>query len=118
MAAEIAGTLEHKFTFERPRVRRSTPCASGGRTCRQFSPHARRTSFVGRQAELALLTTLLEQVMQSGRARAVAVRGEPGIGKSSLIQALIRKAGDSGVTAHTVQVLDFGQSAADRPLPR
>ena len=73
--------------------------------------------FVGRRAELALLTTLLEQVRRSGRARTIAVRGEAGIGKSSLIQALVRTASDLGVAVHILNVLDFGQSAADRPIP-
>ena len=73
--------------------------------------------FVGRRAELALLTTLLEQVRRSGRARTIAVRGEAGIGKSSLLQALVRTANDLGVAVHTLNVLDFGQSAADRPIP-
>jgi DNA-binding SARP family transcriptional activator len=114
--AEIAETLETKFTFE--------PTAYGDqcvahRVVAVAENSAARPAriFVGRQAELALLTTLLEQVAQSGRARAVAVRGEPGIGKSSLIHALMRRAGSSGVAAHTLQVLDFGQAAADRPIP-
>jgi tetratricopeptide (TPR) repeat protein len=73
-------------------------------------------SLAGRRAELALLETLFERVIASGRGRAVVVRGEAGIGKSSLLEAL------AGMTRPRASVLvanvmDFGQPIGDRPLP-
>ena len=115
VASEVADRLETKCGFERvdagAGVLRSTRSSPASSLSRCHAP------FVGRRAELALLTTLLEQVRRSGRARTIAVRGEAGIGKSSLIQALVRTASDLGVAVHTLNVLDFGQSAADRPIP-
>jgi DNA-binding SARP family transcriptional activator len=73
--------------------------------------------FTGRRAELAMLLTLLERVEASRRGRAVILRGEPGIGKSSLIEALAAAARGREAAVHVVQVLDFGQAANERPLP-
>jgi tetratricopeptide (TPR) repeat protein len=71
--------------------------------------------FVGREAELGQLESLLNGVLSSGRGRAVSVRGEPGIGKSTLLGAFRRRVLARGLTIHTAQILDFGQ-AADRRL--
>ncbi|MBX3702330.1 MAG: AAA family ATPase [Steroidobacteraceae bacterium] len=77
-------------------------------------PHA--APFVGRTAELALMVSLLERTIASGRGRTILVRGEPGIGKTRLLQALAEAAIARGVDCHRVQVLDFGQVKARRPL--
>jgi len=82
------------------------PAASG-------TPHR----FVGRRAELALLTTLLGEIAVSRRARTVLIRGEPGIGKSAIAAELTRAATRQGIESRTLQVLDFGQVAVERPLP-
>lgn len=73
------------------------------------------TPFAGRRAELAMLETLFERVAASGRGRAVVVRGEPGIGKSSLLGALADGARPRAAV-HVANVLDFGQPADERPL--
>lgn len=73
-------------------------------------------SLAGRRAELALLETLFERVAASGRGRAVVVRGEPGIGKSSLLEAFADLA-RARATVMVASVLDFGQSIGDRPVP-
>lgn len=70
----------------------------------------------GRRAELALLETLFDRVAVSRRGRAVIVRGDPGIGKSSLLEALASRVADRAAV-HVVQVLDFGQGANERPGP-
>lgn len=72
--------------------------------------------FAGRRAELAMFATLFERVAASRRGRAVIVRGEPGIGKSSLLDALA-SAARSRAAVHVVQVLDFGQPVIERPGP-
>lgn len=84
---------------------------------RETSAEVWAARFVGRRAELAMLAALLERVIDARRGRTVVVRGDPGIGKSSLIRALAVAAGERGVAVHTVQALDFGQSAAERPVP-
>ena len=71
-------------------------------------------ALAGRRAELALLATLLDRVRASGRGRVVIVRGEPGIGKSSLLAALAA-ATPPQVAVHVTQVLDFGQRFGERP---
>ena len=73
------------------------------------------TPFAGRRAELAMLETLFERVAASGRGRAVVVRGEPGIGKSSLLETLA-DAARRRAAVHVANVLDFGQPAGERPL--
>jgi hypothetical protein len=51
--------------------------------------------FVGREAELADLDALLAEVRAGGGARAAIVRGESGVGKSTLVRAFLeRHAGD------------------------
>ncbi|HET7203507.1 MAG TPA: AAA family ATPase, partial [Steroidobacteraceae bacterium] len=73
--------------------------------------------FVGRRAELALLTSLLERVSNSRRGRVVVVRGEPGIGKSAIIDALLRAAAGRGVATCVLPLFDFGQTMLERPIP-
>ena len=64
-----------------------------------------------------MLLTLLERVAATRRGRAVILRGDAGIGKSSLIDALAAAARSRDALVHTVQVLDFGQAAYERPGP-
>ena len=73
--------------------------------------------FTGRRAELAMLLTLVERVSATARGRAVILRGDPGIGKSSLIDALTVAARARDALVYAVQVLDFGQPASERPGP-
>jgi len=74
------------------------------------------TPFVGRHAELGLMVSLLERTIASNRGRTIVVRGEAGIGKTRLLEALAQAAAARGVGCHRVQVLDFGQVQARRPL--
>ena len=64
-----------------------------------------------------MLLTLVERVSATGRGRAVILRGDPGIGKSSLIEALTAAARARDALVYTVQVLDFGQAVSERPGP-
>ena len=76
----------------------------------------RQALFAGRHAELALMTSLLERCVATRRGRTIVTRGEAGIGKTRLLEALAGVARSQGVAAHRVQVLDFGQVKARRPL--
>ncbi|MDT8320797.1 MAG: AAA family ATPase [Xanthomonadales bacterium] len=55
------------------------------------------TVLYGRDKELALLHGVLDSVATERRARIVMLSGEPGIGKSALLEALARHARDSGL---------------------
>ena len=72
--------------------------------------------FAGRHAELSLMTSLLERSVAARRGRTIVVRGEAGIGKSRLLETFREAASTRGTACHRVQVLDFGQVKARRPL--
>ena len=67
--------------------------------------------FVGRKAELATIDRLLEE-LQTGRGGAVALVGEPGIGKTRLLGELIGSADIRGYLA-----LSGTASELDRDVP-
>jgi DNA-binding SARP family transcriptional activator len=77
---------------------------------------AHNLPFAGRQAELSLMNSLLERCVATRRGRTIVTRGEAGIGKTRLLGALMDSARARGVACHRVQVLDFGQVKARRPL--
>ena len=66
---------------------------------------------VGRRLELEQLRTVLSDCKADGRGRTVYVRGEAGIGKTRLLEALLAAAREQGFACHTGLVLDFGTGA-------
>lgn len=74
------------------------------------------SAFVGRRPELAMLLAALERCTNSRHGRAIVVRGEAGIGKTRLVDAVRAVARESGVAVHSAQVFDFGQSPGRRPI--
>ena len=64
--------------------------------------------FVGRRAELAQFTALLEESRGQGKGHSILVRGEPGIGKTRLVEEFSRIALEMGFARHKALVLDFG----------
>jgi len=52
-------------------------------------------ALVGRDSEMALLTRLIREVAR-GRGSSVLIEGEPGIGKSALVQAAVAEAPEAG----------------------
>jgi eukaryotic-like serine/threonine-protein kinase len=54
-------------------------------------------TFVGRDAELAELEAALREVREGGGARAVVVRGESGVGKSTLVRAFLDAQGEGAL---------------------
>jgi DNA-binding SARP family transcriptional activator len=103
---EVAAQLAGRYQVV-PRSARPSDCFI---VC-QGVPNAAlpQRQLAGRRAELAMLQTLLERVATS--------RGEAGIGKSSLLEALAGAARQLGAGVHELQVLDFGQAAHERPMP-
>ena len=52
-------------------------------------------ALVGRESEMALLTGLIKEVAR-GRGGSVLIEGEPGIGKSALVRAIVAEAPEAG----------------------
>jgi class 3 adenylate cyclase/tetratricopeptide (TPR) repeat protein len=67
-----------------------------------------RIPFVGREAELAQLVGVVDDCRQSGRGRAIVIRGEAGLGKTRLVEEFTRMAEANGFEVHRGLVLDFG----------
>lgn len=63
----------------------------------QAQPASPGRTLVGRQAETATLRQALESVARSGRSRILLVTGEPGLGKTRLIEELPPMAAAAGV---------------------
>jgi class 3 adenylate cyclase/predicted ATPase len=67
-----------------------------------------KTSFVGREADLSMLKGLLQTCRDNRRGHVVVLRGEAGIGKSRLLDEIMREAQLYGFATHKTLVLDFG----------
>lgn len=72
--------------------------------------------FVGRRPELAMILASLDRCTSSRHGRAIVVRGEAGIGKTRLVDAVRGAAIERGVGVHSAQIFDFGQSPGRRPI--
>jgi class 3 adenylate cyclase/tetratricopeptide (TPR) repeat protein len=78
---------------------------------RQRRPRAR---FVGREQELALLHNSYERTVRDGRANLVTVFGDPGVGKSRLVEEFT--AGVERATVLTGRALPYGEGIAFWPI--
>ena len=67
-----------------------------------------RTPLVGRRAELIQFRGMLDACIEAGHGQALYVRGEPGIGKTRLVEEFARIAADKGVSRHRGLILPFG----------
>lgn len=116
VSADVALQVSDRFELEPVAVAdpNGGQAVRGSRDTQEWPEVAR---LVGRRPELAMLATFLDRTISARRGRAVVVRGEPGIGKSSLLAAFGVQARASGAAVHVISVLDFGQAAADRPTP-
>lgn len=71
---------------------------------------------IGRQGELAQLLAMLDACRDAGHGRVVAIRGDPGIGKSRLLQELGAAAAARGYRCVSGRVLDFGAHQGEDAL--
>lgn len=71
-------------------------------------PYATGTPFVGRRSELNQFGGILEICLEEGLGQTIYVRGEPGIGKSRLVEEFMRTAHKKGASSHRGLVLPFG----------
>ncbi len=78
------------------------------RSVEEARPDSARTPFVGRRAELIQFRGMLEACIEEGYGQTVYVRGEPGIGKTRLVEEFARIAAEKGVSTHRGLVLPFG----------
>ena len=67
-----------------------------------------RTSFVGRRAELNHFRGMLDICIEEGHGQTIYVRGEPGIGKTRLVEEFTTIAAGNGASTHRGLVLPFG----------
>jgi len=63
---------------------------------------------LGREEEVARFDALLAQVADGGAGATLAVRADPGMGKTRLTQELALRARRRGFAAHATAILDFG----------
>ncbi|MEE9586695.1 MAG: adenylate/guanylate cyclase domain-containing protein [Hyphomicrobiaceae bacterium] len=66
------------------------------------------TPFVGRRADLIQFRGMLEACIEEGHGQTFYVRGEPGIGKTRLVEEFARIAAEKGTSSHRGLVLPFG----------
>jgi DNA-binding CsgD family transcriptional regulator len=72
-------------------------------------------ALVGRDSEIALLTGLIKQAAR-GRGGSVLIEGEPGIGKSALVQAAVAEAQEAGCQVFWGAGDELGQALPLLPL--
>jgi class 3 adenylate cyclase len=106
--ADALGAVEVKGFDQPVRVWRVRAVQTSG---------AERRPFVGRHSELRQLTGALETAIESGAGVAICVRGEPGIGKTRLVDELRARAAARGYACHTGHVLDFGVGRGQDAIP-
>ncbi|MGB5835136.1 MAG: BTAD domain-containing putative transcriptional regulator, partial [Thiohalocapsa sp.] len=78
-------------------------------------PSRADTPLVGRRRELALLRAGLEAIADVGGGHVVLIRGEAGIGKTRLVEALRSEADRLRIDDCLVRVLDFGTGTLADP---
>jgi class 3 adenylate cyclase/tetratricopeptide (TPR) repeat protein len=73
--------------------------------------------FVGRRAELGQFEALLNEALKHGQGNSILLRGDPGIGKTRLIEEFGSLALQNSVEVHKSLVLDFGVGKGQAPIP-
>ena len=113
VSGEMKPFLDRRFTLE-PAAGADPLTASAWRVTGLLDPTRRASAFVARARELELLEDLFTQV-QEGRGQAVLLVGDPGIGKSRLLQELRQRTRDRAgwLEGHAVS---FGRSLPFHPL--
>lgn len=77
----------------------------------------RSTRFIGRAGELRQLESVLAACAESSYGQVILVRGEPGIGKTRLVEEVERRAQALGYVCHKVFLFDFGTGRGE-DVPR
>ncbi|MEE9267008.1 MAG: adenylate/guanylate cyclase domain-containing protein [Gammaproteobacteria bacterium] len=74
----------------------------------EVRPDSARTPFVGRRAELNQFRGMLAACLEESHGQTVYVRGDPGIGKTRLVEEFASIAAEKGVSCRRSLVLPFG----------
>jgi transcriptional regulator with AAA-type ATPase domain/tetratricopeptide (TPR) repeat protein len=113
VSAETKPFLDRRFTLE-PVAPADRLSANAWRVTGLVDPTRRAAPFIARARELELLEDLFTQA-QEGRGQAVLLVGDPGIGKSRLLQELHQRTRDRAgwLEGHAVS---FGRSLPFHPL--
>jgi DNA-binding NtrC family response regulator/tetratricopeptide (TPR) repeat protein len=112
VAASAVGSLGRHFEL--------APLAAGPDTAPAYrlvsyaEREIRRARFIGRERELRLLAERFEQA-RAGEGQVVMVVGEPGIGKSRLLQELRRRLGDAAAWVEA-QAVPFARAMPFHPV--
>ena len=72
---------------------------------------------VGRAPELAQFRGLLQACAETGYGQSLLIRGDPGIGKTRLVEELMVLAAGQGYASHLALVLDFGTGKGQAAIP-
>lgn len=75
-----------------------------------------RAGLVGRRAELAQFASALQACLREGAGMAIHLRGEPGIGKTRLVEEFREAAAGQGFACHAGAALDFGSGLERDPV--
>jgi DNA-binding SARP family transcriptional activator/predicted negative regulator of RcsB-dependent stress response len=86
------------------------------REFRATARDARHSPIVGRGSELRQVETVVQQSAGESAGAVLLIRGEPGIGKTRLVQEIDRVGRQAGFARHAVQVLDFGVQQSERAI--
>ncbi|MEJ2176905.1 MAG: adenylate/guanylate cyclase domain-containing protein [Gammaproteobacteria bacterium] len=78
------------------------------KSAEEAAEEVRHKPFVGRRAEINQFDGMLETCLREGQGRTIYVRGEPGIGKTRLVEEFSRNAQQFGLSVHRGLVLPFG----------
>ena len=105
--AELGGRLEVQDAG-RLAVKGVAAPVQAWRLLGQMARSAEQSPLVGRVGEVTQLRSLVGAVAEGGLGQAVLVRGEAGIGKTRLVEEVLRAARGLGLACHTGWVLDFG----------
>jgi class 3 adenylate cyclase/tetratricopeptide (TPR) repeat protein len=93
-------------------VERMAPAGSYRRRRRAFGP------FVGREAELTLMRSLVERAVEHARPHLITIVGEPGIGKSRLLEEVVveLRRSDEPPAVWVGRCLPYGEAGPYAPL--
>ncbi len=108
IAEEIADTLPCE---ERPEISLKGMGATQVFAILDHAPEVaqKQRKMVGRRAEMAQIAAVIDSAAD-GAGGALLVRGDPGIGKTTLLRETARAAADRGFAVILARVLDFGAS--------
>ncbi len=95
----------------------SVHCLRKIRSASEAPAVAATRPIVGRTYELAQFRSMLEACRGGGHGQSVLIRGEPGIGKTRLVEEMIRLGQENGFVSHKSLVLDFGTGKGQEAIP-